>query len=46
MTYIVLFILLCIFLGLWVPAKVRLHWLILVLAIMLVTLFILSPHRA
>jgi hypothetical protein len=46
MRYMIFFLLACILLGLWVPPKVRLQWVVLVLAILLVAFFILAPHRA
>lgn len=39
------FLFLCVVLGLWASPKVKLNWLIPALAVAMVLLFLVSPHR-
>lgn len=45
MIYMLLFLFLCIILGLWSPVKARLGYLVAILAVLLVAFFLLAPTR-
>ena len=45
MTYMLLFLLACIVLGLWAPAKRKLAWVVPVLAVLLVVFLYLQPSK-
>ena len=45
MNYMIVFLIICICLGLWAPPKKKLAGVVLALAAALVVFFLLSPHR-
>ncbi len=45
MNYMILFLVLCVVLGLWSPPKARRSWIVAALAVLLVLFFFISPSH-
>lgn len=43
MNYLILFLILCLFIGVWSPTKAKRGWIVGVLAVVLVLFFLVSP---